>query len=51
MYAGVVLGYNITHTTAFDYDRIDLTHLNATALSKMVSIPSLYVHTYVFSIN
>ena len=46
LHAGVVLGYNITHTTALDYDRINLTHLNATALSKMVSIPLHYLSLY-----
>jgi len=49
LHAGVVLGYNITHTTAFDYDRIDLRHLNATVLSKMVSITYSLCDTYMFT--
>ena len=36
-HAGVVLGHNITHTTAFDYDHVDLRGLNATAIAKAVS--------------
>ena len=38
MCAGVVLGHNITHTTAFDYDRVDLRDLNATEIAKTVSV-------------
>ena len=36
-HAGVVLGHNVTHTTAFDYDHVDLRGLNATTLAKTVS--------------
>ena len=45
---GVVLGYNITHTTMFDYDHIDLRSLNAKAIAKMVS-PFL-LHNYIFCV-
>ena len=45
---GVVLGYNITHTTMFDYDRIDLRSLNAKATAKMVS--QFPLHNYIYCV-
>ena len=36
---GVVLGYNITHTTEFDYDHIDLRFASTETITKMVSLP------------
>ena len=38
LFTGVVLGYNITHTTEFDYDRIDLRFVSTETLTKMVSL-------------
>ena len=34
---GPILGYNLTHTTLFDYDRVDLRSLPFTEVKKLVS--------------
>ena len=39
----MVLGYNITHTTEFDYDRIDLRFVSTETITKMVSL-SLHIY-------
>ena len=35
---GPILGYNLTHTTLFDYDRNDLRGKPLTEIKKLVSI-------------
>ena len=50
-----MLGYNITHTTAFDYDHVDLRGLNETTITKKVSLYSfltcvLAMYTAIFCI-
>ena len=43
--AGVVLGYNITHTTEFDYDHINSRFGKTEAITKMVSLMTLHMKT------
>ena len=46
---GPILGYNLTHTTLFDYDRIDLRDKSLTEVKKLVSILHYsYMYTYVY---
>jgi len=52
---GPVLGYNLTHTTLFDYERDDLRHKSLAEMEKLASsyftfILQLYVHNclYIF---
>ena len=44
-----ILGYNLTHTTLFDYDRIDLRDKSLTEVKKLVSILHYsYMYIYVY---